>query len=372
MIIKLTSFAPLWSMTKVEATGSLEMGWDGAYESVKAKNHSYRYPRAGGSGQKIQPLKLMLRDNLPENIASLDDGRSGHIYILLSTVYPILYVGISQGNLRNGVFGAGRLGHHMRKIFASHASQTSHTQGWPSHAIDRYRDRVAAYQTSRGLNLKPSNNDGTLVGGDLLIAFGKTDEEWDPADYEGTVLDTLHDSLKLNGIDVQILNTGSVKRKAAVINLPDNIKEVTQNFLSSCADNNSNKVDCTAENEVHLDIDTLANYCESIDPTKVDHVIGCLSGNFKQYWDSQWHARLLERATDWDNIESVSSIAIAIARKGGCINNKLINQFDEIFKIYESSTRIFLKDTDDGYEWKLKPIEELKNSLKNSLNNSKT
>jgi hypothetical protein len=364
MNIKLTPLFPLWSMTKVEATGTLNMKWDEDYESVKLKGHSYRFPRAGGSGQKIQPINLMPRDQLPEPIAALDDGRKGHIYVLLSTIYPILYVGISQGTLRRGVFGAGRLGHHIRKLFACHSAQTSHTQGWPYHAINRYRDRVAAYQATLGAMPKSSNHYSTLVGGDLLIAFAETCEKWDPANYEGTVLDALNINLNTEGINLQILNTGVVKRNPATISLPSNIADVSNNLLAFLDMSAAQKIKSIAKNEVHLDINNFSNYCNGGDLSEVKNIICSISGSFQKYWDEQWHDKILEMASEWDDIESVCSIAIDVAQKGG-LNKKLISQFHEIFKIYEHSTRVMLKDNDDGCEWKLEPINELKRLLKN-------
>jgi hypothetical protein len=365
MDIKLTPLYPLWSMTKVEATGTLNMNWDESYESVKVKRQSYRYPRASGSGQKIQPIKLIARNKLPEPIAALDDGRKGHVYVLLSTTYPILYVGISQGTLRTGVFGAGRLGHHIRKLFACHSAQTSHTHGWPYHAINRYRDRVAAYQAALGAMPKSSNHYSTLVGGDLLVAFVETCEKWDPANYEGTVLDALHKYLISKEIDLQILNTGVVKKNPATVCLPSNIADVSVDLLSFLSMTITQQIKILRENEVPLDINNFSNYCYDGNLVKVNNIIHCISGSFQKLWDDQWYGRILEMASEWDNIESACLAAINVAQDGGFLNNKLKSQLHEVFRIYESSTRIMLMDGEDGYEWKLKPINELKKFLNN-------
>lgn len=363
MRITLTTFFPIWALSKIEASEPLKPSWNGSYENVKVKNQSYCYPFEGGSGQKIQPLKLLPNDVLLDSISALDDGRMGLIYALVSTTYPILYVGITQGTIRKGIFGTGRLGHHIRKLFACHSTHTSHTEGWTSHAIERYRDRMDVYQSSSSSKRMLANFYGTLVGGDLLLAFGSTDGHWDPADYEGTVLKALDKSFKTNGIKLHILNSKSTKMAPASIAVPDNI-DINSQFISTSLEvTPKNKLKNVARNEVWLDIESLANYCDQVDSISVENITFCISGRFKKLWEDQWHERILEMASEWSNIETVCATAINVARRGNHLNNKIVSDFHEIFRIYESATRIMLRNSDDGYEWKLEPIEELKELL---------
>ena len=364
MRIELTALYPLWSLSMVVASNCLNVGWDSSYESVKIKGQSYRYPGSGGAGQKIRSPKLLPRELLPDAVAALDDGRKGIVYVLCSTIYPILYVGISRGTLRHGVFGAGRFGHHIRKVFACHASQTSHTEGWPAHAIERYRDRVLADREPKSRTAL--NWQGTMIGEDLMLAFGAVEGPWDPAKFEGTVLDAMLASFAWDSPWCQGLNTGTVKRTPAEIQVPRNLDEILQTQRNFRGLSEKPRLARISVNEMPLDIESVARHCrlrQSVDPGILDRIARCMAGDFKELWNDQWRDRLLEMAEEWSNIEMSSLIAVSVAQQGGHLKSKIVDQFNEIFDQYEAATRVMLRDGDDGYQWKLEPIQALRRSI---------
>lgn len=222
--IQFTDFYPLWSLGSVIATKRFNPLWNQAYETIRKGKGSYTYPHQGGCGQKIGSFQLMPRERLPSPIALLDNGQNGIIYVMCSTVYPILYVGITDSRLRTGIFGGGRFSHHMRKLFACHSSSTSHTAGWQTHAVTRYRDRIRIHGDRNDAN---PNTHATKVGGDLVMAFGTTNEPWRPGDHEGTVLDAIFKALDFGGLAIEVLNTATISRSEAVVITPANLQQTS-------------------------------------------------------------------------------------------------------------------------------------------------
>ena len=201
--IRFTNLYPLWALTSVIAKGKFNPDWSGRYEKIKSGKGFQTIPELGGSCQSIMPIKLLEKPHLPSEISTLDDGRKGFIYIFCSTHYPIIYVGITDGDIRTGVFRDGRFMHHLRKTFACHSSSTSHTTGWQSHAFARYRDRRNSLTAAPH---NPENILGSLVGSDLMIAFAPVELPEDPANYEGTVLREICNSSLWGNTNAQVLN----------------------------------------------------------------------------------------------------------------------------------------------------------------------
>lgn len=223
--LNFTDFYPLWRLSDVVATGTFNSHWNGSYDRITLKSKAYWYPQHGGCGQKIPSFKLKPTPALPGPIASIETLGNGVVYVLCSTIYPILYVGITDKGLRKGIFGGGRFAHHMRKLYASHASSTSHTAGWPAHAIARYRDRVRIYAEPAQ---QTTPNGGTLIGGDLVMAFASANTPWNPKSHEGTVLDSIRDANAWGDLQVEILNTAGISREPANILVPNNLAQIAE------------------------------------------------------------------------------------------------------------------------------------------------
>jgi len=107
--LNFTDFYPLWRLSDVVATGTFNSHWNGSYDRITLKSKAYWYPQHGGCGQKIPSFKLKPTPALPGPIASIETLGNGVVYVLCSTIYPILYVGITDKGLRKGIFGGGVL-----------------------------------------------------------------------------------------------------------------------------------------------------------------------------------------------------------------------------------------------------------------------
>ena len=142
MTLKFTSFHPLVDLVQVNIHGELQPGWNGIYVDCSNGDKKYQQPTTG-SGFSIAPVRLFATEELPEDLQdqielAASNGGNGWIYILRSSQYNVLYVGISEKSLATGVFGNGRFRHHLRKLLAAQGGATHHTKGWREHAIERY------------------------------------------------------------------------------------------------------------------------------------------------------------------------------------------------------------------------------------------
>ena len=123
--------------------------------------------------------------------------------------------------MRNGIFDSGRLIHHARKILAisKGGTSTSHTRGWLDHAIERYKNNVAAY----GLHLNDEQFQQDLLS-DIYIAIAhQGHDSWAPVKVEGTVLDELDRGMNASTRGIKIMNSASTGRDPVIVRLPRNI-----------------------------------------------------------------------------------------------------------------------------------------------------
>lgn len=127
MTATFSRFHPFHELSTASLAGSFTKAW--------SKDYNGNYPAGGGSGLRVKSVHLKPHAELPEDIRLLGDPQiKNFAHILTSTSYPILYVGVNNHSLRSGIFKAGRLGHHVRKLLAVHQNlQTNHTAGWRRH-----------------------------------------------------------------------------------------------------------------------------------------------------------------------------------------------------------------------------------------------
>ncbi|QWE15856.1 hypothetical protein [Polynucleobacter sp. AP-Nino-20-G2] len=140
----------------------------------------------------------------------------------------MFYIGVTEGGLRSGIFDAGRLIHHARKMLAIRESSTSHTGGWLRHAVERYDDNVAAH--ALGAN-DPEFFHNLL--GDIYIAVAHQGHDaWAPASVEGTVLDFVESALNARHGNMQKMNTAGLGRDPVDIQLPGNFDQIVDEFIA--------------------------------------------------------------------------------------------------------------------------------------------
>jgi hypothetical protein len=213
------NFTPYYALRKIsdlKIEGSFNNSWSGKYHRV-SRNKVTIFEPIIGSGLVVRTTELnngkLLDDELSEIIS-----RSGIIYTIVSNKFPILYTGITTGDLQTGVFGAGRLKHHVRKLLAALNTSTNHTQGWHGHAHERYKFLI------ENLN----ENDLCSALDDIFVSFAHVE---DPDQYEGTAFDAFKTQLLKNAKEVTVLNHKTMKRTPSIINLPDNL-DASMSFAS--------------------------------------------------------------------------------------------------------------------------------------------
>lgn len=210
-MVSFTPFFKLNDLAFASVDGVFNSEWQGDYHRVASGNSSWSEPTLGSGVVVGSPV---LRDNadLPSEVAKLES-KSRFVYCIVSDIFPILYVGISEGDLRNGVFGAGRLQHHIRKLLASIGGSTNHTKGWRSHASLRHKHHRSIVETGEGV----------VWLDDIHICFAQFDS---PKQIEGTVLDRFLESFRKHRVDADVLNRAKVLREPARIELPKNLNEI--------------------------------------------------------------------------------------------------------------------------------------------------
>lgn len=182
MRLEFTDFYPINELAQVKIRGEFTPNWDGQYVNCASNGKQYKQPSTG-SGFNISNIRLFAIEDQPEDLqsqinqAASNDG-NGWIYILRSSRFNILYIGISEKSLATGVFGDGRFRHHLRKLLAAKGSATDHTNGWQVHAKERY-----AYLSAL-LNQSSVPDNADLLS-DLYISLAYVPA---PKDYEKRVL----------------------------------------------------------------------------------------------------------------------------------------------------------------------------------------
>ena len=209
MSVVFSKFVKITQLCQLNIKGAFKHDWGGDYDQLA---NGKDFNPADGSGLVVGQPKLNANSDLPIDISKLVD-QQHFIYCIISETFPILYVGISTGDLRSGVFGGGRLHHHIRKLLGSIGGGTNHTEGWQHHAVERYE----AYKMTLA-----SGQDVTWVD-DVYIAIAQVDH---PKLIEGTVLDCYVEKFIKKKIEVEVLNTAKVKRQPANIELPKNLNKI--------------------------------------------------------------------------------------------------------------------------------------------------
>jgi hypothetical protein len=349
MEIRFTDFYPMERLAPLIVDGSLNRNWNKRYSSDK-KRTSRIYPDDLGSGQTLVAPKLFHHDLLPIEVQQLNQTANGLIYVLTSTSYPILYVGISAKNLSKGLFNEGRISHHLRKIFAIHCVSTSHTKGWQKAAIKRYEDRITMHEGDK--SHASFSTDLCCVGSDLQIAFGYSNvSHWNSKDYEGSVFEFFESKLKLAHLDLDVLNTKKMNRSAAQIFQPSNLDEVLGKF---CTFNLSDidhtlKLQLVAKRYAQLKIN---------DPDASLVLIATISRVFKGLWEDSWHSTLYFMAEEWEVIDECAELALDVALYSSA-KAGFYKEFIEILDIYSKATYAYMHDFDGKGEWKLEKINQL-------------
>lgn len=357
MEIRFTDFYPLERLAPLIVDGYLNRKWNKQYLSNK-KGASRIYPDDLGSGQTLLTPKLFPQNLLPIEVQQVNQIASGLIYVLTSTYYPILYVGISAKNLNKGFFSEGRISHHLRKIFAIHSVSTSHTKGWQMPAIKRYEDRITI---NNEYNSHAScSTDMSCVGADLQIAFGYSNESnWTPKDYEGTVFDFFESRLKLVHPDLDVMNTKQMNRSNAQISQPSNLAWVLSEFgsLNLSDIDHALKIRRVAKHYAQLKIN---------DPNASLILIATISRVFKRLWVESWHSTLYSMAEEWEVIDECAELALDVALHSSA-KACFYKEFIEILDIYTKATYACMHNFDGTGDSKLEKINQLLEMSKRKL-----
>lgn len=227
MTLFFSNFYKLDAICNVEITGLLDTTWTRSHLAISTVGGSAIKPEGNGSGLAIRPLKLMPGIDVPGHPNAVADFVSmAHlnnlIYLVVSTRFPIFYVGITRGGLRKGIFDTGRLIHHARKMLAIRESSTSHTGGWLKHAVDRYETNLTRF-ISRVSDQQFNQN----LLGDVYVAIAHCGNDlWSPASVEEAVLNTVERALNGPYGHMQKMNTAGSGRESIEINLPNNINDI--------------------------------------------------------------------------------------------------------------------------------------------------
>lgn len=207
MSLSFCNFYPLDNIVDIEFKG-IATKWNEQYDLVTIGNSKYTFPENNGIGLKIK--KISLKNELPKEIEALRLNQN-LIYVITSTKYPILYVGITEKGFINGVFGQGRLSHHIRKFLAIHSVSTNHTNGWRLHAIERYRASISTGLPTPDLS-------------DIRISIATCEKS--PKEHEGYVLDEFESKLTRKYPNLQILNSAKTRRGPINIKFPQNLESL--------------------------------------------------------------------------------------------------------------------------------------------------
>lgn len=357
MEILFTNFYPIERLAPLIVDGHLNRKWNKQYSSNKT-GASRIYPDDLGSGQTLLAPNLFPQDLLPVEVQQVNKIANGLIYVLTSTYYPILYVGVSANSLSEGLFKNGRMSHHLRKIFAIHSVSTSHTKGWQMPAIKRYEDRI----TIKGEEIFHASNstDMSCAGSDLQITFGYSNESnWTSKDYEGTVFDFFESKLRLAHSDLIVMNSKKMNRNNAQIFQPSNLSEVLSQFGSL----NLSDIDHT------LKIRRVANRYAQLkfnDPNASLILITTISRVFERLWEESWHSTLYSMAEEWEVIDECAELALDVALHSSA-KAGFYKEFIEILDIYSKATYACMRDLDVKGEWKLEKINQLLEISKRKL-----
>lgn len=221
MPLVFSNFYPLDRLVRFHAGGRFSLEWNRSYVRHWSGKSSYMQPDEG-SGISLARLKLVPDAQLPADIQALSDS-TGLMYVLASCAYPILYVGITVKDMRNGMFGAsGRVTHHSRKLLAAAGCATNHTGGWLEHAVARY-SAVAEVVHNGFSSASDLESLAPHLWGDWRIAIAQVAS---PARYEGFVLEQFKPLIEQLWGDCASLNTATTQCEPIAIELPPNWRDM--------------------------------------------------------------------------------------------------------------------------------------------------
>jgi hypothetical protein len=214
-MIHFTQLHQLTKIANIKIEGEFNPSWSGKYHRVSRNNNTTIEPVIA-SGLIVKKVALNKKEILPNDILDLAHV-SELIYTIVSNKFPILYTGITKGNLQTGVFGPGRLQHHVRKLLAALNSSTSHTQGWHEHANTRHK-----FLTK---NINEQDLESALD--DVFISFAHIA---DCESFEGTVFQAFKNQFKNQGIHPTELNYKKMKSNPSTVELPTNLDDLICNM----------------------------------------------------------------------------------------------------------------------------------------------
>jgi hypothetical protein len=222
-MLTFSPFVKLLEISKIEINGTFNLQWNCSYEQSSSTKTPKTDPSSDGSGLKLTKFNikeepsffkvLKNESEISEEIVRNIYSKPCLTYILKSSKYPILYVGITEVGLKRGVFSSsGRLAHHIRKIYAMIGPGTNHTHGWRPHAVTRYKDLKTHNQNN------PEELNLLQLMDDLEISFGFfSSNQINPKDHEGFVLNSISDRLSDGNYLLEIMNTGKMKYEPIAI-----------------------------------------------------------------------------------------------------------------------------------------------------------
>lgn len=218
--VKFTNCYRLLDIAHPKLTGQFSREWDRKYQAFSSKNNASTYTQPTQGGSQIEAKSILLADDLPEEIRQALSQEEA-LYFLFSDKFDVVYVGITTKGIEKGVFGRGRMIHHVRKLIASPTAATSHTKGWTGHAVERY-DQILISMNTDG---QPASAD---LLGDIWIAIGVSSGDWQSQQHEGTILSYFKERFKeMTGRPFQALNSASVKNVHAIVLEPPNLSEMS-------------------------------------------------------------------------------------------------------------------------------------------------
>ena len=122
--INFTKFYPLQKILDLKIEGNFNRAWSGKYHQV-SRNKETKFEPIIGSGLVVRKTALNKKEFLGDELLNII-ACSGMIYTIISNKFPILYTGITTGDLKTGLFGHGRFKHHVRKLLAELNTTTNH------------------------------------------------------------------------------------------------------------------------------------------------------------------------------------------------------------------------------------------------------
>ena len=203
-----SNFLRFTSIIDVKLSGALTPQWDGSYNKFKKiRKPSYSSDWISTTSPKLKLENQAFGKN--EKLWQSIKNENELFYVLRSSFFDILYVGVTSKGLERGLLGnGGRFHHHIRKFLAIKGASTNHTAGWHHHGFERYQKALRQNSTPQKLL------------DDILISFGVFQDATNvnASNFEGYVLSTAFCALE-GRENTRVLNSGALSYEPASINL---------------------------------------------------------------------------------------------------------------------------------------------------------